>query len=113
MFAVKLKTYSHIQSEDMQTLYEGTGVHSKILDEALKRVVKNCPSCKGTGRPLQKKFISLRKVLSSFSSHAQLDFFYITELHNAPVLHLVEFHTGFSATAAVNSRDIEIEGNKM
>ena len=107
-FAVKLHTYSHLRAEDMRTLCERAGVFSKILDDELKRAVQLCRSCKGTGRPLQNRSIAIRKVLSTFNSHVQLDFFYITEMGNAPVLHLVDTSSGFSATAIVPSRDIDV-----
>ena len=107
-FAAKLHTYSHLRAEDMQTLCKRASVHSKILDDALKQAVERCRSCKGTGRPLQNRSVSIRKVLSTFNSHVQLDLFYLTEMGNAPVLHLVDVHTGFSATALVPTRDIDI-----
>ena len=43
-----------------------------------------------------------------FNSQLQLDFFYLTEMGNAPVLHLFDVLTGFSATAHVLTRDIDI-----
>ena len=107
-FAVKLHTYSHLTSEDMRKLCERAGVYSRILDEELKRAVEKCSSCKGTGRPLNNRPISLRKILSTFNTHLQLDFFYITEMGQAPILHLVDVGTGLSATSLVPSRDIDV-----
>ena len=97
----------------MRTLCERAGVHSKILDEELKLSVERCGSCKGTGRPLQNRKVSIRKVLSTFNSHIQLDSFYITEMGNAPVLHLVDVNSGLSATALVPSRDIDVAARKI
>ena len=107
-FAAKLHTYSHLRAEDMMKLCDRAGVRNPILDEALKRAVDRCSSCKGTGRPLQNRSVAIRKVLSTFNTHVQLDFFYVTEMGNAPVLHLVDVSSGFSATALVPSRDIDV-----
>ena len=68
-FSVKLHTYSHLRAEDMRKLCERAGVHSPILDKALKLAVERCGSCKGTGRPLQNRSVSIRKVLSTFNTH--------------------------------------------
>lgn len=37
------------------------------------------------------------KVLSSFNDYVHLDFCYVTELQYAPILHVVDVFTGFSA----------------
>ena len=107
-FATKLHTYSHLRVEYMRELCKRAGVYSKKLDYAPKLAVEKCSSSKGTGLPMINRSIALDKVLSSFNTHAQLDFFYMPEMGRLPILHLVDTNSGFSATAIVSSRDIDV-----
>ena len=77
-----------------------------ILNQALQKAVNKCTSCKETGCPLQSRKISFGKILSSFSHHVQLDFFYRAEFDDAPIFHMVEVHTGYSAASLMQTREM-------
>ena len=107
-FAVQLHGFSHLSLQDVLTLCKRGGVLTPILRQALDTVVTKCTSCKSTGRPLISRKISSSKILASFNTHVQIDFMFIVELCNKPILHLINVHTGFSVTALLDSREMEL-----
>lgn len=42
----------------------------------------------------------------NFSTNVQIDFFFILELTNQPILHMVNLHTVFSATYLMSAREL-------
>ena len=113
-FAKKLHVYSHLAPDDMKTLCKRAGVLNRVLSTAIDEAFRRCNSCQSTGRPLQSRKVSLSKILASFNDHVQVDFVYITELSGTkPILHMVDVHTGFSATALPGCRDINVAARAM
>ena len=78
-----------------------------ILKQALQKAVNKCTSFKEKGIPLQSRKISFGKILSSFNHHVQLDFFFCAEFDTAPIFHMVDFHTGYSAASLMQTREMD------
>ena len=113
-FAKNLHMYSHLRPDDMKTLCKRAGVLTGVLSKALDEAFARCTSCQSTGRPLQSRKISLSKILASFNDHVQVDFMYIAELGGtSPILHMVDVHTGLSATKLTGCRDIDVAARTM
>lgn len=112
-FANKLHSYTHLHIDDMVTLCERGGVMTPVLRQALEVAAENCSSCKETGRPSTSKKVSFSKVLSTFNAHVQIDYFFIVELTKLPILHMIDTHTGYSATAIVDSREMELAAQEF
>jgi len=105
-FAAKLHGFTHLPFKDMVTLCNRGGILTKTLKAQLKIAADSCSSCLSTGRPSKSRKVSFGRLLSSFNTHAQLDFLYVTELTPNPILHIVDQHTAFSSCCIVQSRDI-------
>ncbi len=50
-------------------------------------------------------------MLRTFKEHAQVDFLFIKELGNAPILHVRDKATGYSETVELKSRDMDLVAN--
>ena len=106
-FAAKLHAYSHLRVTDMVELCRRAKILSPQLRSELENVASKCTTCLQTGRPLNARKVSFSRVLSSFNEHIQIDFMFIAELGNLPILHMVDVGTGFSATVLMTSRDLD------
>ena len=106
-FANKLHSYTHRHLDDMVTLCDRAGVMNPVLRQALSSSFNRCTSCKKTGRPLSSKKVSFGKILATFNQYVQVDFLFITDIADEPILHIVDSHTGFSVAAVVPSRRME------
>jgi len=107
-FANKLHGYSHLHLDDMIKLCQRGGVLTPILRQALKSAFDKCTSCKSTGRPVDSRKISFGRIKVNFNSHVQVDFFFVSELGNEPILHMTDVHTGFSVTSLQPTREMDI-----
>ena len=107
VLAVRLHTFMHLTARDMKEICNRAGVLNPILSQSLELVAQKYTSCKRSGRPLHARKVSFTRVLSEFNDHVQVDFLFIRELQNLPILHMVDVGTRFSATSLMSSRDIE------
>lgn len=107
-FAIKLRRYSHFHPEDMLTLCKRGGVLTPVLKRVFYSTFDSCSICKSTGRPHSSRKISFGKILVDFNEHVQVDFFFMQEMENEPVLDMVDIHTGLSQTAVTRTRRIAV-----
>ena len=106
-FASKLHVYSHFRPKDMIELCRRAKILTPTLKKELQDAFANCTSCLQSGRPLNSRKFSLSRVLSSFNDHLQIDFFFIQELGNLPILCMVDVATGYASTVLMSSRDLD------
>ena len=107
VLAVRIHTFTHLTAKDMKEICNRAGVLNPTLSQALDLVVHKCTSCKRSGRPIHARKVSFTRVLSDFNEHLQVDFLFIRELQNLPILNMVDVETGISATSLMSSRDME------
>jgi len=106
-FAFKFHAFTHFTLPDMVHICKTANVLTPVLRQALQLAIEKCTSCKSTNRPLNSKKISFDKLLRTFNDHVQLDFFFIKELTQLPILHIRDKATGYSETVVQRGRDIE------
>ena len=107
VLAVRLHTFTHLKAKDRKEICNRAGVLNPTLSQALDLVVHKFTSCKRSGRPIHARKVSFTRVLSDFNEHLKVDFLFIRELRNLPILHMVDVGTGFSATSLMSSWDME------
>jgi len=107
MFAVRLHTFTHLTTRDMKEICTRAKILTPVLAQALEAVFDKCTSCKSTGRPVHSRKVSFSRVLAAFNDHLQVDYLFIRELGNLPILHLTDVGTGFSVTVLMISRDMQ------
>ena len=106
MFAVKLHTFAHLTPRDIKTICKRAGILTSILSQALDSVYEKCVSCKMTERPAPFQKVSFSRLLDEFNSHVQVDFLFIRELGNLPILNMTDVATGFTVTSLLHSRSM-------
>ena len=106
-FASKLHAYSHFRPKDMIEICRRAKILTPMLCKELQEAFEKCASCLQTGRPLHSRKVSFSRVLASFNDHVQIDFFFIQELGNLPILCMVDVSTGFASTVLMSSRDLD------
>lgn len=77
------------------------------MKQSIESVAKKCSSFKSTGKPWRPRKISFTKILAEFNHILQVDFLYIAELDNKPILHFVDMATSFSITFILPSLEHE------
>jgi len=107
-FASKLHAFTHYPLTDMISICADGKVLTPNLRQALKVAADKCISCKTTGRPKNQRKVSFDKLIKGVNEHVQVDYFFITEISERPILHARDKASGFSATRFVTSRDMEI-----
>ena len=112
-FAARLHKFTHMTAKDMTTLCSRAGVLNPVLRQALKTAPEKCVSCNHTGRPLPSRKISFSRVLLSFNDNVQVDYFFIKEFSNVPILHIVDTATGLSSAEIVSSRDKKLAASSI
>ena len=83
------------------------GILNPKLTQAQKSASDKRTSCKPTGRPLNSKKVLCSKILSEFKKHRQLDFMFVKEFENAPILYMLDVATRFSVTRMLLRREVE------
>lgn len=104
--AHRLHAYSHLSAEDLENLCRNAGILTPNLSHSIRDVTRKCQSCAGTGRPRRSKKVSLSRVLDTFNSHIQIDFFFVPELTNLPILHIIDVSTSYSECVLLPTREI-------
>ena len=77
---------------------------TKKLKEYLQEAYDKCTSCRQFGRTFNSKKVSFKTVLSNFNELVQIDFCYVKELGNNPILQVVDTSNGFSETRLCDTR---------
>lgn len=93
--------------EYMKEICRRAGVLNLVLKQALQASIDKCTTFKSTIRPLSSKKIAFRRLLVPFNNHVQLDFMFISQMKNLPILHMVNLASAFSVTAMLESRELE------
>ena len=106
MFAVRLHSFTHLNPRDMKKVCKRAGILTSVLSQAIDDVYSKCTSCKMTGRPIGSRKISFSRILANFNYHVQVDFMFIRELGNLPILNITDVATAFTVTALMNSREM-------
>lgn len=112
-FARKLHGYSHLHLEDMRMLCARGGVLKPILEQAFRSVFAKYTACKTTGRPLHARKVSLKRIFSFFNEHIQVDFMFVHQFDNLPILHMVDAYYGFSEIAFMESREMGLASKEL
>lgn len=105
--AKKLHGYSHLAERDMKTMCEPAKNLSPSMEEALKGAFEKRSSCTSTGLPLQSRTISFSRIIAEFNDNLQVDFLFVIETSDFPILHTVDSDIGYSETSAIPSRQRE------
>ena len=92
-FAIGLHGYNHLPVTDMNLLCKRAGVLNPVLKQALEAAFAKCTSCRVTGRPLRSLKVSFGRLLFSFNDHVQIDFMFLSEVNNLPILHIIDMST--------------------
>ena len=107
VLVVRLNNFTHLTAKDRKEIFNRAGVLNPIFSQALELVAQNCTACKRSGRTLHAVKVSFTRVLSDFNDHVKVDFLFIRELQNLPILHMADVGTGFSVTSLMSSRCME------
>jgi len=103
MFAVRLHTFTHLTPNDMKKIFKRAKILTPLLSKAVESAFSKCTACKATGRPVHSSKVSFSRILAEFNDHLQVDFLFVRELGNTPILHMIDRATAFSATALMFS----------
>ena len=90
----------------MKEICKRAKILTPVLSQALDSVFEKCTLCKQTGRPLHSRKVSFNRLLQDFNHHLQVDFMFVKEFGNLPILHMKDVATGFSATCLMMSREM-------
>ncbi|CAN8075231.1 unnamed protein product [Agarophyton chilense] len=105
-FASKLHGFTHMPLDDMKEICRRAHVLTPVLKQALKVALDKCTSCRTTGRPLAFRKLSFRRLLISFNHHVQVEYMFIKDMENIPILHMVDVWTAYSVTFLTGSREM-------
>ncbi len=111
LFSFELHSFTHCQLNNMMLIFQRVNIVTGTLRQPLKLALDKCTSCKASGRPRKFEMTSFDKMLRAFKEHAQVDFLFITELGNAPILHVCDKATSYSETVQMKSRDMYLVAN--
>ena len=107
VLAVRLHTFKHLTAKDMREIYNRAGLLNQIFSQSLEFVAQKRKSCKRSDRTLHARKVSFTRVPSEFNDHLQVNFLFIKEMRNLPILHMVDVGTGFWATSLMYPREME------
>lgn len=105
-FAARLHGFTHLTFDDTREICLRAGVLTPVLQQALEAVVEKCTTRRSTGCPLLSQKVSFRLLLVPFNNHVQVDFSFISELENLPILHMVDLSSAFSVTVMLETREL-------
>lgn len=106
--AKRIHSMTHLQSSEAIRICEEAGWITPELENAIKMVSDNCPSCVMTGLPAPTKKISLSHINEDFNNEIQADYTYLNIRGQVyPALHVADTGTGFSEIKLVKSRRAE------
>lgn len=103
--AKRIHNMTHIPRDEAIRICKDAGWNNPELEEAIRLVSDNCPSCALTGPPTPTKKISLKHVNENFNNEIQIDFTYFDiRGQTCPALHVADTGTGYSEVKLVNTR---------
>ena len=112
-FSIRLQGYNHLPVTDMNVLCKRAGVLTPVLKQALEAAFAKCTSCRVTGRLLCSRKVLFCRLLLSFNDDVQIDFMFLSEMNNLPILHIIDMSTGYSCTVLMETREIEYVARKL
>ena len=62
---------------------------------------------KATGRPHLSPKVSFGRLLLSFIDQVQIEFMFLSEMNNIPILHIINMSKGYSCTVLMGTREME------
>jgi hypothetical protein len=112
LLAKRIHVSTHLPGADIRRLVSAT-IAPKLLSAADEAVIHSisraCTVCQRTADPLPHPKVSLRKPLRDWNTKVVADLFYLpNQVGKSPILHVRDSATGYSATAIIPSRDLEV-----
>lgn len=104
----RVHRFSHATSKEMQSLFKDANLDSQVIANACKKVHEACDICASTGRPKDKKKVSLTHVNEAFNNEIQADYVivYIRD-EKFEVLNIVDLGTRYGERAIAKMRSAE------
>jgi hypothetical protein len=112
LLAKRIHVSTHLPGADIRRLVSAT-IAPKLLSAADESVIHSlsraCTVCQRIGDPLPHPKVSLRKPLRDWNTKVVADLFYLPDqVGKSPILHVRDSATGYSETAIIPSRDLEV-----
>lgn len=84
-----------------------------MLKQALQSALDKCTSCEETGPPHRSRKVSLTRLLLPFNQHVHIDYLFVFEFVNTPILHMVDSETAFSVATLLESRQMQVAAKSL
>lgn len=65
-------------------------------------------TCASTGRLNRSRKVSLSRLLNEFKYHVHIDYFFIAEFDNKPIIHMVNTASSFSVAVFIDNRRLDL-----
>ena len=110
----RVHRFSHATSREMQEMFRDAKMNSRKISTACDTVHKACDICASTGRPKDKKKVSLTHVNEAFNAEIQADYVivYIKE-EKYEVLNIIDLGTRYGERAIATTRSAENMTNML
>lgn len=102
----RLHVYSKIHPEDIWTLCSRAGILTPARRYSILNISRKRRSCVQMGGPHGSRKVYLSKLFDSLNDKIQIDFIWISELTDQPILNIVDVATPYSECAVVPTREI-------
>lgn len=101
-----LHAYEHIYAENICIICERSGILTPALRHYIQKSSRKCKSFVQTERHHRSKKVYFSKLLESFNENVQIDFMWINELSDQPILHIFDISTSYSECVLVPNKEI-------
>lgn len=110
----RVHRFSHVTSKEMQEMFRDAKMNSREIYKACDKVHKACDICASTGRPKDKKKVSLTQVNEAFNAEIQANcvIVYIKE-EKYEVLNIIDLGTRYGERAIATTQSAENMTNML
>lgn len=106
--AKKLHKFTHAHYQDMKAILRDAGQLKPSLEEACERVYNACPICASSGRPSDRRKVSITHVNRAFNEEIQTDFTYVRIFDKRyEIINIIDTGTKYGERGIVPSRSAE------
>ncbi len=106
----KIHARTHFHPSSVKILLKRSMKWKPEMEEIIQKVHDSCRICRETGDPEVSKKFNLSKLHKMFNNRLYMDIFY---WKNSPVLHAVDYATGYSETMSLSSRKVQTITNAL